>query len=143
MSNETASGGPPLCKGGGCTVPANGPRGFCSRHYRRWIRDGGTGRLCALPDCDGGAWAKGLCAPHASRAKKYGLTVEDLLLIDAREACDIGGCPNPPEVVDHDHMTGAVRGVLCGQCNRALGLFRDDATRLAAAIHYLHQPPGA
>lgn len=130
----------PRCQEPDCTDQTVA-RGRCSRHYRRFIRDGGLGTSCALPHCDGGVWAKGLCAPHHGRSVRYGLSIEDLLILDARSHCDI--CPNVPEVVDHDHLTGAVRGVLCRPCNLGLGYFRDDPARLISAITFLSNPPGA
>lgn len=39
--------------------------------------------------------------------------------------------------VDHDHDTKQIRGILCGPCNRALGLFREDIDALQSAIDYL------
>lgn len=39
--------------------------------------------------------------------------------------------------IDHDHRTGAIRGVLCSACNTALGKFRDSPELLRSAIGYL------
>jgi hypothetical protein len=39
--------------------------------------------------------------------------------------------------VDHNHETGAIRALLCNQCNRGLGCFGDDERQLQVAIDYL------
>ena len=39
--------------------------------------------------------------------------------------------------VDHDHRSGAVRGLLCRNCNHGLGKFFDDPLVMASALLYL------
>jgi hypothetical protein len=54
--------------------------------------------------------------------RRYGLTSAD---VDAMVEAQGGVCllcrERPAQHVDHDHLTGAVRGVLCSCCNQGLG----------------------
>lgn len=43
--------------------------------------------------------------------------------------------------VDHDHVTGRVRGILCLHCNAGMGAFRDDPRLIYQAIDYLSSTP--
>jgi len=71
----------------------------------------------------------------------YGLTAEEheALWTKQNNMCAICGIllTSDTAEVDHDHATGAVRGLLCRMCNQLLGRARDDKTILAAAIKYL------
>ena len=40
-------------------------------------------------------------------------------------------------VIDHDHKTGELRGLLCHQCNVGIGNFKDSIDRMLNAILYL------
>jgi hypothetical protein len=42
-----------------------------------------------------------------------------------------------PLVIDHDHRTGKIRGLLCSTCNNMLGHAKDNPSLLIAAAKYL------
>jgi hypothetical protein len=46
-------------------------------------------------------------------------------------------CGNPATTVDHDHLTGKIRGPLCQNCNLGLGHFKDNPELLELAALYL------
>jgi len=72
---------------------------------------------------------------------KYRITIEqyDTLLAAQNGVCAI--CSRPPGkrhlAVDHCHTTKAVRGLLCVNCNTAVGKLNDDPVLLQRAIDYL------
>ena len=45
-------------------------------------------------------------------------------------------------VIDHDHKSGAIRGLLCSRCNTGLGSFKEDVRALRNAIAYLCRHKG-
>ena len=75
--------------------------------------------------------------------KRHGLSVEQYRAILQRQGSRCAVCREPlgdtrrDRHIDHDHVTGAVRGILCPSCNLMIGHARDDPTVLAAAIAYL------
>lgn len=81
------------------------------------------------------------------RLKRYGLTIEsyDAMLTAQGGRCAV--CKDEGNKqsrwnrmsVDHDHTTGKVRGLLCDNCNRALGLLRDDPELVDEAAAYLRR----
>lgn len=79
--------------------------------------------------------------PDYDLREVYGITAADYsaMLLAQEGACAI--CKKAPAKgrlhVDHDHKTDRVRGLLCGNCNRGIGIFRDDPALLGAASNYI------
>src|ERR1035437_5779833 len=75
--------------------------------------------------------------------KNYGITLDEVTqIIDKQEGkCAICGKHqdelNKALVIDHNHKTEKVRGLLCNKCNMGLGHFYDDIELLSQAIAYL------
>ena len=74
--------------------------------------------------------------------RRYGLTLSDMKAMLAKQdgCCAICGTrdfngKNP--CIDHDHVTGKTRGVLCHGCNVALGYIRDNILVAQGMVNYL------
>lgn len=90
-------------------------------------------------------YAKQWAAKNPGKARAYqikslyGITVEqyDAMYEAQGGICAICAKPGDPLRVDHDHETNEVRGLLCHNCNVALGIMGDDSDRLVVAAAYL------
>lgn len=73
----------------------------------------------------------------------YGITIEQYEQMYERQGgrCAIcrGTNNGKPLSVDHDHKTKKVRGLLCVNCNHAIGKLCDDPDIMRAAIRYLER----
>lgn len=85
-------------------------------------------------------WAKMMRENHLKRY--FGITIDEYnQLFDTQDGkCAI--CSNPTEKdknlsIDHNHITGKTRGLLCSKCNFALGLVNEDISILQNMIKYL------
>lgn len=96
------------------------------------------------------AWARAKYTPEVRRRSNlrafYGISPEDVAALHERQngRCAIcGRVPNGTDQrtyslhVDHDHVSGRVRGLLCNHCNLALGHFGESTKRLERALAYL------
>lgn len=77
----------------------------------------------------------------AKRCARRGITPKQLVdRYERQEGC-CAVCKDAilleDSAIDHNHDTGEFRGVLCKQCNRALGMFKDSTVVLRNAVEYL------
>ena len=78
--------------------------------------------------------------------RMYGITSEDYAEMLESQGGVCGKCKRPPPnhrkkflAVDHCHKTGQVRGLLCDNCNRGIGLLGDTVESLMEAVNYLQK----
>jgi hypothetical protein len=112
---------------------------FNKRHkakdgYQNWCRDCHKSRYTRI-------------GRDTHRFKNYGITPEQFekMRMAQNNQCDICKLPFVPHkvpFVDHDHITGAVRGLLCTHCNRGLGGFKDTISILESAQEYIKRYSG-
>lgn len=111
-------------------------KGLCKTCYDRERGSANRDRMNAKAR----AWAAKNPAKRLATKRKYLYGVEPAVVL-ARMNAQGGICKicqvAPAKEMDHDHKTGKPRGILCGNCNRGLGLFRDDSGLLRRAVEYL------
>lgn len=75
--------------------------------------------------------------------QSFGITIEDYDMMMAKQSGVCAICEQEDKnfalSVDHDHATGAVRGLLCSPCNRALGLLKESPKNMLSMIDYINQ----
>lgn len=118
-------------------------------------------RLCSVAECEFPSRKLGMCTKHWAqeyrkrpevaerlrekhRVENFGITMEQYRAMSEaqKDVCAICGKPNHSGwmlAVDHDHKTGKVRGLLCSNCNRGIGLFKDSSAFLRKAMNYLER----
>ncbi len=82
----------------------------------------------------------------------FGVTLSDFKLLSEQQNGVCAICHRPETALrskgsdeirslalDHDHVTGKVRGLLCQKCNKGLGFFEDSLDNLRVAIEYLNK----
>ena len=79
------------------------------------------------------------------RTIRYGISPEEYgeLLDEQLSCCACCGSSDPKRkagfVIDHDHNTGSIRGLLCHNCNIGIGLLGDTMSGLQMAVDYLRK----
>jgi len=113
------------------------------------------GSICSVPKCEESHYMKGWCFHHfklSQYAKRHKILPEEMFAVFRRAngKCEI--CKKTlglhgtklrnsknTACIDHCHITGKVRGILCFNCNSALGHFSDDVKTIKIAINYLQR----
>lgn len=122
-----------LCNIEGCQRSARSG-GLCSAHYTRWIK---LGKL-DNPQVRTVDIEKRRLKARRNQLRQYGLTPADVERMQDEQAGLCAICHSEEElVIDHCHSTGVVRGLLCGNCNKGIGLLGDDINKMWSAIQYL------
>lgn len=128
-----------------CGRPVKKGRALCfdcldeRRQRNQKLLADGLCQSCRKPNPNG--QTKCEVCKHRHLAARFGLSEEECTkLFKACAGCFVCG-GTELLVIDHDHRSGKVRGVLCKQCNIALGGAKDNPETLTRLIAYLASPP--
>lgn len=134
-------------------------KSLCEAHYARFKRDGkafstleirkntfySSDDVCIIPRCKKSPFAKLMCRQHYQQQNKHQIDFSKILYL-FEDGC--GTCGTHDSLsIDHDHNICAesfacskcFRGILCGPCNRALGMVKDSPKILKRMIEYIEK----
>lgn len=78
------------------------------------------------------------CRRNSKIKKLYNLFIDEYKILYSSQNGRCGICKVEQDIhVDHCHVSGDVRGLLCSKCNMAIGLFKDDVSLMSEAIKYI------
>ena len=109
-------------------------------YYKRSLSS--TGYVATCKECQKRAWSNEDHRAYQYK-KKYGITMDDYNDMFASQHGECGICSKHQSeldyhlCVDHNHTTGEVRGLLCRDCNKALGMLGDDKESIQKVMDYL------
>jgi hypothetical protein len=83
-----------------------------------------------------------LVTRNSNLKQKFGIDLEQFEEMKRLQGNECAICNQEPQnerelVVDHDHTTGEIRGLLCYSCNSAIGLLKEDPELFARAYDYM------
>lgn len=133
-------------------------KNLCSSHYARWKRNGNNfnqtvplrkitkyhdGQLCLIPNCKNIAKIKNFCKKHYQHQSRHRIDFS-LILDDFANGCAVCGSVEAL-CLDHDHSvcqeknvcSKCYRGILCRDCNFALGQVKESPERLKKLAKYI------
>jgi hypothetical protein len=107
-----------------------------SSFHKRTYASGNIGLQPKCKKCQHKRRAK-YYKPHEFMRRKFKLTEQQYAELMKNENCQICDAELTKKCIDHCHSTNKVRGVLCNNCNTALGLVGDNIQTLQKMIEYL------
>lgn len=120
----------------------------CMKAAEKKSADARRVRLAVDPDLRDAVRRQGREFRRRERDARYGLQPGEHDALVRLQGGVCAACGRTPEEagmrrrplhVDHDHATGRVRGLLCHNCNLALGQVADSVDRLMGLVAYLMQ----
>jgi hypothetical protein len=129
-------------------------KGYCNGHYQQFLygktlkplrnsnpnagrKNKWDGIVCEVIVCKRNAKISGLCFTHYQRLRNMNITRDELILLT--NVCEVCGTESERAHLDHNHDTGIVRGVLCHQCNIALGMIKENKIIAGNLIKYIEK----